>query len=112
MVVHVDKVKQCLGETPMAWLGTETYYLVPTAMEQDVLPNMFGGIDRGGIDTAADDIATNIIVRPKRNTCVPAHFLSRIYAVHDNALSYIYDYVKNERDYNNELCLYRFIDMK
>jgi len=112
MVVHVDKVKQCLGETPMSWLGTETYNVVLTAMEPDVLPNMSGGLDRVGISTSTDNTVANLTVRLKRNTCVQARFLSRIYAVHDNASPNVYDDIGNECVLNNELCLYRFSDMK
>jgi len=45
MVVHVDKVKQCLGETPTSWLGTESYNVIPNTLEPDVLSNMFGGVE-------------------------------------------------------------------
>jgi len=98
MVVHLDKVKQCLGETPMSWLGSENYNIVPTAMEPGVLPNMFGGVDRSGISTSADDTVTNLTVRT--------------YAVHDDASPNVYNDVVNECVLNNELCLNRFSDMK
>jgi len=78
MVVHVDKVKQCMGKTPVSWLGTQTYSVSPTIMEPDVLPIMFGRVDRGGVSTSADIVEPNAIVRPKRNAGVPARFLSRI----------------------------------
>jgi len=81
MVVHVDKVKQCMGETPVSWLGVEHHNVIPTTLEPDVLTNMFGSIHRGWISTSAHDVNTNVIVRPKRNAGVPALFLSRIYAV-------------------------------
>jgi len=112
IVVHVDKVKQCLGKTPISWLGTEPYNVIPNAMEPDVLSNMFLSVNRGGISTSVNNIETNVTKRLKRNTCVPARFLSRIYAVDDDASSNVYDYVKNERIHNHELCLYRFSDMK
>jgi len=81
MVVHVDKVKQCMGETPVSWLGEQTYNIIPPIMGSDVLPIMFGEVDRSGISTSADDVESNVIVRPKRNAGVPARFLSRTYAV-------------------------------
>jgi len=73
-----------------------------------VLLNMFGGIDRGGISTSVDDVETNVVVRPKRNAGVPARFLSRIYAVCDEASSNMYSSIKYERVDDNKLCLSRF----
>jgi len=112
MVVHVDKVKQCMGETPVSWIGTQTHSVIPTIMETDVLPIMFGEVDRGGVSTSADDIEPNIIVRPKRNAEVPAHFLSRIYAVCDNAPLNICNTIYDECINNNECCLSGYTEMK
>jgi len=47
MVVHVNKVKLCLGETPTPWLDIEFYNVIPNTLEPDVLSNIFGGVDRG-----------------------------------------------------------------
>jgi len=114
MVVHVDKVKQCMDEKPVSWLGTQTYNVISNVLEPDVLPIMFGGVDRGGVSTSADDVETNVIVRPKHNAGVPERFLSRIYAAWDNAPSNIckskYDELVS--DNNNEFCLPRYVDMK
>jgi len=77
MVVHVDKVKHCMGTTPVSWLGTDNYQVIPLALEPDVLPILFGGIDR----SSADDVDSNVVMRPKRNAAVPARFLCQIYAV-------------------------------
>jgi len=74
MVVHVDKVKQCLGETPMSWLGIESYTVLSAAMEPDVLLNMFVGVDRSGVSTSNDDVEIIVVVRPKLNAGVPALF--------------------------------------
>jgi len=89
MVVHVDKVKQCLEETPTSWLDTVSYKVIPDTWEPDVWPNMFWGVDRGGVSTSNDDVEINVVVRPKRNAGMPARFLSRIYAVYDDASSNI-----------------------
>jgi len=75
MVVHVDKVKQCIGETPVSWLGDDHYNVIPVMLETDVLTIMFGGVDRNGVSTSADDVETNVIVGPKWNAGVPARFL-------------------------------------
>jgi len=112
MVVHVDKVKQCMGDTPGSWLGTQKYNVISPIVEPDVLPNMFGEVDRGGVSTSADDVELNVIVRPKRNAGVPARFLSRIYAVWDNAPSDVCKRIYNKCVTNNEFCLSRYIDMK
>jgi len=112
MVVYVDKVKQCMGETPVSWLGTQTYIVIPITVESDVLPIMFGGVDRGGVSTSADDVEPNVIVRPMRNAGVPARFLSRIYAAWDDAQSHVCKTIYGECVNNNEFCLFRFSDMK
>jgi len=112
MVVHVDKVKQCMGETPVSWLGAEHYNVIPVMLETDVLTNMFGGVDRNGISTSADDVDSNVILRPKRNASVPARFLSRIYAVWDNAPSNVCTAIITECVDNNELCFFRDSEMK
>jgi len=94
MVVNVDKVKQCMGETPATWLGTPTDKVIPSVVGTDVFPIMFGDVDRTGVSTSIDDVEPNVIVRPKRNAGVPARFLSRIYAVYDNAPSCIELYTR------------------
>jgi len=82
-------------------------------MESDVLPNIFGGVDRSGVDMFNDDGEINVIVRPKRNTVMPARFLSRIYAVYKDASFDIYNHM-NVECLNNigDLCLSRFSNMK
>jgi len=113
MVVHVDKVKQCMGKTLTSWLGKESDNVLPAAMEPDVLPNMFGGVNRGGVDTFNDDGEINVIVRPKRNAGVPARFLSRIYAVYKDAPLDVYNHMNVECMNNiGDLCLSRFSSMK
>jgi len=112
MVVHVDKFKQCMGEKPVFWLDTQTYSVIPTVVEPDVLPIMFGEVDRGGVSTSADYVEPNVIVRPKRNAGVPARFLSRIYALWDKAPSNICNAIYDECVNNNECCLSRYTNMK
>jgi len=112
MVVHVDKVKQCMGETPVSWLGAEHYNVIPVMLETDVLTNMFGGVDRSGVSTSADDVETNVSARPKRNAGVPARFLSRVYVVWDDAPSNVCTVAINECVDNNNLCFLRDSEMK
>jgi len=45
MVVHVDKVKHCTGDSPVSWLGNNDYNVVPPNLETDALPIMFGDVD-------------------------------------------------------------------
>jgi len=71
MVVHVDKVKHCMGTTPVSWLDTDNYQVIPLALEPDALPILFGGVDR----SSTDDIDPNVVMRPKRNAAIPARFL-------------------------------------
>jgi len=112
IVVHVDKVKQCMGKTPVSCLDTQTYSVIPNIVESDVLPIIFGEVDRGGVSTSADDVEPNVIVRPKRNAGIPARFLSPIYAVWDNVPSNICNAIYDECVNNNECCLPRYTDMK
>jgi len=55
MVVQVDKVKHCTGETPVSWLGGDDYHVVPPILEPDALPIIFGDVDRNAGDSADDD---------------------------------------------------------
>jgi len=112
MVVHVDKVKQCMGETHVSWLGTQTYTVIPITVESDVLPIMFGGVDRGGLSTSAVYVEPNVMVKPKRNAGVPARILSRIYAAWDNAPPHVCKPIDVECVNNDEFCLSRFGDIK
>jgi len=112
MVVYVDKVKHCMGETPTSWLSRDDYNILPTTLEPDVLKKMFGDTDRGGISTSGDDVDATVIERPKRTAGVPARFLSRVYTEWDDAPSSIYADIKSENVDNSNFCLYRFCDMK
>jgi len=112
MVVHVDKVKLCLGETPVSWIGTQTYSVIPNTVGAEILPIMFGEVDRGGVSTPVDDVEPNIIVRPKRNAGVPARFLSRVYVAWDNAPSYECKPINPKCVSNGKCCLSRFSDAK
>jgi len=68
MVVHVDKVKHCMGTNPVSWLNTDNYQVIPLALEPDALPILFEGVDR----SSPDDVDLNVVTRPKRNAAVPA----------------------------------------
>jgi len=108
MVVHVH----CTGNTPVSWLGVDNYNVVPVNLESDVLTNLFGGVDRGGGPSSADDTNTTVIGRPRRKAGVPARFLCRIYASYDDNPSKICDIMRRNCDNNHKLCLYRYGDMK
>jgi len=112
MVVYIDKVKQCMGETPVSWLSGDNYNVLLTTLEPEVLTNMFGGTDRGGISTSGDDLETTVIERPKKKAGVPARFLSRVYAKWYNAPSNVYVKIKSEYVNNSAFCVCRFSDMK
>jgi len=103
---------QCMGKTPASWLGTPTYNVIPNIVGSDVLPIIFGDVDRSGVSTSTDDVEPNVIVRPKQNAGVPARFLSRIYTVYDNAPPCIYNCIYDECVDNNELCLFSYTDIK
>jgi len=109
MVVYVDRIKHCMRTTPTSSLGTDNYQIIPIALEPDVLPIMFGGVDR----SSPGDIAPNAVARPKRSTAIPARFLSRIYAVPINV--YIpHDIYRQRCDCVNNpvMCLCFISDMK
>jgi len=77
MVAHIDKIKHCMGTTPLSRLGIDNYQVLPPALEPDALTLMFGGVDR----SSPEDIELNVTARPKRNAAMPTRFLCRIYAV-------------------------------
>jgi len=112
MVVYIDKVKQCMSETPVSWLSGDEYNVLPTTLEPDVLTNMFEGANRGGLLTSGDDVVTAVIERPKRKAGVPARFLLRVYAKWDNASSNVYVKIKSEYVDNSACCVLRISDMK
>jgi len=85
-IVHVDKVKKCMGETPVSWMDTgerdttlgileDDGVLVPLFVENPYVRNadIVNDNDDGGVIT--------ISVRPKKNAPMPARYLSRVYAV-------------------------------
>jgi len=89
MVVHVDKIKHCMGTTPALRLDTDYNQVLPSALEPDALPIMFGGVNRSYLD----DIDLNVVARPKRNAAKPARFLCQIYAVYlhgDDSMMYFF----------------------
>jgi len=86
MIVHVDKVKHCTRTTPVSWLGTTDYHVLPSALELDALPMLFGGVDR----SSPKETDPNLVVKPKRNGAMPARFFCGIFAVpNDISLSHV-----------------------
>jgi len=112
MVVHVDKVKHCTGNTPVSWLGADDYNVIPPVLESDVLPRMFGDVDRNGPLASADDTNTTFIVRPKRNAGVPLRFLCRIYALYDDETVNVCAMCPGGGGNNDDFCLSRYHVMK
>jgi len=90
----------------------DNYNVVPVNLEPDVLSNLFGGVDRSGGPSSADDTNTSVIGRPRRKAGVPARFLCRIYASYDDNPLKICDIMRRNCDNNRRLCLYRCGDMK
>jgi len=82
MVVHVDKIKHCMGTTPASWLDIDHYQVLPPALEPDALPIMFGGVNRSSPDVVDSDT----VARPMRNAAKPAQFLCRLYAVPNDVI--------------------------
>jgi len=85
MIVHVDKVKRCMGDTLVSWLGTgerdntlgvleDDQELVPLFVEDPYVrtADIINDNDDGGV--------LPLLVRPKRNAPIPARYLSQIYA--------------------------------
>jgi len=112
MFVHVDKVKHCTGTTPVSWLGTDSYNVIPPVLESDVLPYMFGDVDRTGPLASADDTNPTVILRPKGNAGMPARFLCRIYALYDNESLRVCTIGQRSDSNNNDFCLSRYSVMK
>jgi len=89
MVVHVDKVKLCKGETPESWIGRQEERLIDK-IERGAFITLFDDSGRNR-DSEINEIENNVEkkekkVRPKRNAPVPARYIQQIYAVgnHDN----------------------------
>jgi len=81
MVVHVDKIKHCTGDTPVSWLGNDNYNVIRPNLENDVLPIMFGNVDRNVSHSSDEELQRDVGVRPRRNAAIPARYLKRVYAV-------------------------------
>jgi len=111
MVVHVDKIKHCTGTTPASWLGIDDYQVLPSGLEPDALPNMFGGVDR----SSPCDTDTGLATRPKKNAAIPARFLSHVFAVPiDVCLSHslVSGGQRGDMVNNDVMCLYFISTMK
>jgi len=86
MIVHVDKVKRFMGDTPMSWLGTgEGDTTLGVLEDEQVLVPLF--VEDPYVRTA-DIVNDNdggcelpVLVRPKRNAPIPAGYLNWVYAV-------------------------------
>jgi len=108
MFVHVDKFKHCTGNTPVSWLGTDHYIVIPPVLGSDVLPHMFGNVDRTGPLASTDDTNPTVIVRPKRNAGMPSRFLCRIYALYDNEHICVCTMEQGGGGNNDDFCLSRY----
>jgi len=92
MVVHVDKIKICKGETPESWIGEREERLVDR-IERGAFIALFD--DNVGARNAEilNDIE-NILeeeerkFRPKRNAPIPNRYLQRIYSVEKYDVNY------------------------
>jgi len=109
MVVHVNKIKHCMGTTPASWLDIDNHQVLPPALEPDALTLMFGGVDR----SSPDDIDPNVIARPKRNAAIPARFLCQIYPIPYNvSTTHVIDNQRCDCINNNVMCLGFTSEMK
>jgi len=81
MVVHADKVKRYMGDTPVSWLEDSVDSIIPEVVEGDAIPLLFGDVDRSVIQERVGDGKDGTVARPRRNASMPARYLRRIYAV-------------------------------
>jgi len=86
MIVHVDKVKLRMGDTPVSWLGTGERDNTLGVFEDDqVLVPLF--VEYPYVRTADivndndDGCVLPVLVCPKKNAPIPARYLNRFYAV-------------------------------
>jgi len=105
MVVHVDKVKHCTGDTPVSWLGNDDYNVVLPNLETDALPIMFGDVDRNASHSSDDEMQRDVGARPRRNAAIPARYLNRIYVVPINVLTIKTVCARVNTDCKPDLCL-------
>jgi len=85
MVVHVDKIKMCKGETPKPWIGESEERLV-ARIERGAFIDLFDEISSVRDADIINDMENDIReeerrARPKRNAPMPARYIQRIYAV-------------------------------
>jgi len=85
MVVHVDKIKLCKGETPESWIGITEERLIDR-IERGAFKPRFDDSGRTRDAEIINDIENNVDeeakrMRPKRNAPMPAKYIQRIYAV-------------------------------
>jgi len=85
MVVHVDKIKLCKGETPESWIGRAEERLIDR-IERGAFITLFDDSGRTRDADKINDIENNVNeeqkrMRPKRNAPMPARYIQRIYAI-------------------------------
>jgi len=85
MVVHVDKIKMCRGETPKSWIEESEERLVDR-IEQGAFIDLFDESSSARDADIINDIKNDIQeeerrARPKRNAPMPAIYIQRIYAI-------------------------------
>jgi len=85
MVVHVDKIKTCRGETPKSWMGESEERLVDR-IERGAFIDLFDESSTARNAEIINDIENDIQeekkrARPKRNAPMPARYIQRIYAI-------------------------------
>jgi len=87
MVMHVDKIKLCKGDTPEYWMGRPEERLIDR-IERGAFITLFDDTGRTRDAEIVNDIKNNVDkeekrIRPKRNAQIPARYIQRIYAITD-----------------------------
>jgi len=65
----------------VSWLGNSVDGILPTVVEGDAIPLLFGDVDRSEIQERVEEGEAGTVARPRRNASMPARYLNRIYAV-------------------------------
>jgi len=85
MVVHVDKIKMCKGETPESWIGEPEERLVDR-IERGAFITLFDDSGRARDAEIVNDSENNVKeedrrTRPRRNAPMQARYIQRAYAI-------------------------------
>jgi len=85
MVVHVDKIKICRGETPASWMGEIEERLIDR-IERGAFISLFDETIGDRDAEIINDIENNMEeenkrMRPRRKAPMPARYIQRIYAI-------------------------------